>query len=220
MRHGMVEYFLCHDCEQKFGALEDYAKKFFYGTSSPLRLQLPLLEDPLFLADYKKMKLFQLSILWRAAESKGEFFSAVDLDDNHKERLRQMLANGDPGREHQYFCAMTRLVVVSAAITQLQAEHGISNETGFFAPISRNHGTWDSYTFVMGGLVWSFCVSEQGVPEVLANTYIKENGQFWLMSMPADGFLTNFCRKAVEAGNVTKADAEGSMSAKLRWHPK
>src|SRR5437868_2386746 len=76
-RHGMVEPLLCHECEQKFSAFEDYAKRFFYGSSDPIRLALPLLPDPVFTADYKKMKLFQLSILWRAAEAKGDFFSAV-----------------------------------------------------------------------------------------------------------------------------------------------
>jgi hypothetical protein len=86
----MVEPLLCYDCEQKSSAFEDYAKRFFYGSSDPIRLSLPLLPDPVFTADYKKMKLFQLSILWRAAEATGEFFSAVILPTHHRERLRQM----------------------------------------------------------------------------------------------------------------------------------
>jgi hypothetical protein len=211
----MIEYLLCHDCEQKFGRLEDYAKKFFYGTSNPIRLQLPLLKDPLFVADYKRMKLFQLSILWRASEAKGEFFSAVTLSDHHRERLRYMLSNDDPGREDEYFCAVTRLIV-SSVIEEFQASHGISNETGFFAPTSHKHGTWDSHLFVMGGIVWCFCVSVAGVPEIMRNTYIKDNGRFWLMPMNADGFLINFCRKVVEAGNVTREDAEESIRAKCQ----
>ncbi len=63
IRHGMVEYLLCGDCEMKFSALEDYAKRYFYG------------------------------------------------NDQHKERLRLMLLTGEPGREDEYFCAITRLVV-------------------------------------------------------------------------------------------------------------
>ena len=72
--HGMVEPLLCYDPEQKFSAFEDYAKRFFYGSSDPIRLSVPLLPEPVFTADYKKMKLFQLSILWCAAEATGEFF--------------------------------------------------------------------------------------------------------------------------------------------------
>ena len=214
-QHGMVEYLLCDECEQKFSALENYAKTLLYGTSNPIRLQLPLLKDSLFLADYKRLKLFQLSILWRASEAKGEFFSAVSLSEQHRERLREMLLQGNPGREDDYFCGLTRLVV-SPAVEKLQRTHGIAIETGFFAPVRHDHGTWDSYLFVMGGLVWIFCVSSGGVPEVMRNTYIKENGRFWLMPMNADGFLIEFAQKAVLAGNVTRSDAEESIRARFR----
>lgn len=213
-RHGMVEYLLCGDCEQRFSALEDYAKKFFYGRSNPIRLQLPINEDS-FVAEYKQMKLFQLSLLWRASEARGEFFSAVSLSDQHKERLRLMLLNNDAGREDEYFCAMFRLVV-SPIIEQLQSVHGIAIETGFFAPVGHKHETWDSYLFVMGGLGWVFCVSPGGVPEIMRNSYIKENGQFFLLPMNGDTFLIDFAQKAVQAGNVTRADAEESITAKLR----
>lgn len=215
-RHGMIEYLLCGGCEQRFSRFEDYTKRLLYGDSNPIRLQLPLLEDPLFMADYKKIRLFQLSILWRAAESKGEFYSAVDLDEQHRERLRQMLLNEDPGKETEYCCSLTRLVIESPAILQFQETLGMSIETGFFAPVRHNHNTWDSYVFVMGGLLWLFCVSSGDVPEVMRNSYIRETGQFWLMPMKADDFLINFSRKAVEAGNVTEEDAKESVAAKFR----
>lgn len=213
-RHGITEHLLCDDCGQYMSRLEDYVKRLFYGDSTPIRFQLPLLETPLFTADYKKLKLFQLSILWRAAEAKGEFFSAVTVTDFHRARLREMLLNRDPGHEDQYCCTLMRLVVSSPEILQAQRNAGISIETGCFAPIGEKHGTWTSYTFVMGGIVWSFCVTCLGVPEIMRNSYVKENGQFWLMPMKADNFLTNFSRKAVEAGNVTEADAKESISAK------
>jgi len=104
-------------------------KDFFYGSSDPIRLSLPLLPDPVFTADYKKMKLFQLSILWRAAEATGEFFSAVILPTHHRERLRQMLLTEKPGADHEYFCTMARLVA-SPAVQELQKRYGISIETG------------------------------------------------------------------------------------------
>ena len=215
-RHGMVEYLLCGDCEQRLSKFEDYAKRFFYGDSNPIRLTLPLGRDPLFVADYKKTKLFQLSVLWRAAEAKGEFFSAVELGEHHRERLRDMLLNEDPGKETDYFCGLTRLVIESPAILQFQKTLGMSIETGFFAPVRHGHGTWESFTFVMGGILWIFCISSAGAPDVMRNSYIKENGQFWLMPMKADEFLINFSQKAVKAGNVTEADAKESMAAKSR----
>jgi hypothetical protein len=212
-RQGMVEPLLCYDCEQKFSAFEDYAKRFFYGTSDPIRLSLPLLSDPVFTADYKKMRLFQLSILWRAAEAKGEFFSAVTLSTKHRERLRQMLVRENPGADHEYFCTMARLVA-SPAVHELQNRHRISIETGLFAPVAHQFETWQSCTFVMGGIVWGFCITESGVPDILRNSYIKENGQFRLLPMNADPFLINFSQKAVAAGNVTWTDVQQEIAAK------
>ena len=212
-RQGLVEYLLCHDCEQKISAFEDYAKIFLYGSSDPIRLSLPLLPEPVFAADYKNMKLFQLSILWRAAEAKGEFFSAVSLTPRHRERLRLMLLTEDPGPDHEFFCTMARLVP-SPAVQSLQGRHGISIETGTFAPVAHDFGSWQTYTFVMGGIVWGFCISESGVPDILRNSYIKQNGRFWLLPMNAEAFLTNFSQKAVAAGNVTWADVEAERKAK------
>jgi len=212
-KHGLVEYLLCHDCEQRFSGLEDYAKRFFYSNTNPIRLQLPLLEDPFYTADYKRMKLFQLSLLWRASEARGLFFEAVKLEDSHRERLRLMLLNGTPGRDDEYFCAMLRLIV-SPVYQALLAKDGASIETGCFAPVSRNHGAWDSFTFVMGGLVWTFCVSTIGVPEIMRNTYIKDTGRFFLSPMDGDAFLYEYAMKTIRAGNVTFEDAEESRRAK------
>jgi len=59
-------------------------------------------------------------------------------------------------------------------------------------------------------------IHESGVPDLYRNSYIKENGQFWLMPLPADDFLMNFSQKAVAAGNVTWADVLEERKAKLR----
>ncbi len=214
-RLGMVEYLLCNDCEQKFSALEDYTKRFFYGNTNPIRLQLPIVDDPFYTADYKRLRLFQLSVLWRASVARGQLFSAVKLGDIHDERIRLMLVNSDPGKEEEYFCSMSRFLI-STAHRVLLEQHGCSIETGSFAPVFHNHGFWQTYTFVMGGLAWIFCVSSNGVPEIMRNTYIKENGRFYLKSADGDKFLFEYAMKAVKAGNVTKEDAEESMRAKHR----
>lgn len=210
----MVQPLLCGDCEQRFGTLEDYAKRFFYGNSDPIRLKLPLSPDPLFMADYAKLKLFQLSLLWRASEATGEYFSAVQLSVYHNERLRSMLYNEDPGKDYEYPCVLARLIP-SPRVEAANRAHGIAMETGSFAPICHRFSTWDCYTFVMGAIIWTFSViHEGGIPEVIRNAYLRENGQFWLQQMEADKFLIHFCTKVVEAGNVTLADVEESIRAK------
>jgi len=69
----------------------------------------------------------------------------------------------------------------------------------------------------MGGIVWGFCISESGAPDILRNLYIKEdNGRFWLLPMNADSFLINFSQKAVAAGNVTWTDVQREIAAEMR----
>lgn len=51
--------------------------------------------------DYTKLKLFFLSVLWRAGASSYEFFKRVNLGP-HFEVLRNMLFNADPGRPDEY----------------------------------------------------------------------------------------------------------------------
>jgi len=161
------------------------------------------------------MKLFQLSLLWRVAEANGEFFSAVSLTMEHRGRLRQLLVTENPGADHEYFCTMARLVA-SPAVQELQNRHGISIETAIFAPVADQFETSQLFTFVMGGIVWGFCITECGVPDILRNSYIRENGQFWLLPMKADPFLINFSQKAVAAGNVTWTDVQEEMAQRMR----
>lgn len=212
-RLGFVENLLCYNCEQKFSKLEDYVKRLFYGNSNPIRIQLPLLDDPIYQADYDKLKLFQLSVLWRASESKGQFFEAVKLSKDHSEKIRVMLLNDAPGRDHEYICSLSRLIVSPTVETALKS-FGCAIETPGFAPVFYFDGISEWYTFLMGGISWVYCVSSQGIPEIMKHTYVKESGQFYLLPANGDAFLHQYSLKAVLSGNVTREDAEESIRAK------
>jgi hypothetical protein len=69
------------------------------------------------------VKLFQLSILWRASVAKGDFFSKVKLKPRHEEEIRKMLLNGEPGKEDRYPCGMGRLVVKTQEMKDLLNKH-------------------------------------------------------------------------------------------------
>jgi hypothetical protein len=51
--------------------------------------------------DYKKFKLFLLSILWRASVTKLPVFSEIQLGP-HQEKIRKMIFEDDPGEEDDY----------------------------------------------------------------------------------------------------------------------
>ncbi|MDQ8184254.1 hypothetical protein [Pelagicoccus sp. SDUM812002] len=52
--------------------------------------------------DYTKLKLFFVSLLWRAHTTKHLFFGNVELDDSHEKKIRQMILNGLPGEVDDY----------------------------------------------------------------------------------------------------------------------
>lgn len=94
------EYLLCQRCESHINVYEKYARRFFFDPLPPLlpgsgavRIHQAI--------DYRLMKLFFLSILWRASVSKLPEFLNVNLGP-HEELIREKILNNDPGRDSEY----------------------------------------------------------------------------------------------------------------------
>lgn len=93
---------LCQYCDGVvIKRYEDYAKKIIWGGQklSPdetFSLSFPPGEVVVGNIDYEKLKLFFLSILWRAAISTRPFFKEVNLEKWKLEELRKMILSGDP----------------------------------------------------------------------------------------------------------------------------
>lgn len=104
---------LCQDCDTSvIGKLEDYADKFLHGkfpNQATPRIELingqecvVRENDPTY--DYKRFKLFLLSMLWRASISSRPFFQQVRLGQKVQEDLRKMILEGKPGEPDEYAC--------------------------------------------------------------------------------------------------------------------
>jgi hypothetical protein len=106
---------LCEECDNKIGKFETYASKVFYGGKFPIK-EMPKFQKminqhkiesmAISNLDYKKFKLFLLSILWRGSITKRETFNDVTLPENINERLRLMIINEDPGEPYDFPCIM------------------------------------------------------------------------------------------------------------------
>jgi hypothetical protein len=86
---GLREELLCADCERHIGRYESYASRVFYGTPKINVSPVPggLLLNGL---DYKMLKLFFLSLLWRFAITKIEQYKGADLGP-YTEKLRERI---------------------------------------------------------------------------------------------------------------------------------
>lgn len=102
--HGI----LCEECEKEVlnGKYEDYVAKVLSGDGLS-RSKLPRgTEFDTFVefenVDLARVKLFFLSILWRASISDRQVYSEIQLDSSQQEKLRRMILDGDPGEDTDF----------------------------------------------------------------------------------------------------------------------
>jgi hypothetical protein len=95
---------LCEECERLFSACDNYAKTFLQDTKWDKVEGVPP-ESPIGLVvrewDYKLLKLFPLSVLWRAHMTDQSFYGSVDLGP-HVQAFAKLIRDQDPGPPDLY----------------------------------------------------------------------------------------------------------------------
>lgn len=104
---------LCSECESRLGKLDTYAAKFLIQGLDEACQPIEGGDTPLgyFVTeyDYALLKLFFLSVLWRASVSTHDFFAAVSTG-AHEEALRQAIQELDPGDSDFYSVILLRVI--------------------------------------------------------------------------------------------------------------
>jgi len=90
---------LCETCERTFSSWDDYAADLFIKNWKAIQTLVAGTNQvgyglPEY--DYAKLKLFFLSVLWRASVSTHPMFAKVDLG-RREANLKQSILSGDPG---------------------------------------------------------------------------------------------------------------------------
>lgn len=160
---GLRESLLCDSCEQRFSRYEQYASKVFYGGTA---FSASRRRNSLFLngLDYKPLKLFFLSLLWRFGVTSLEFYKGATLGP-HEERLRQMLLNEDPGAYNLYPCLVNAVTFDGKHVSDLIIPPALARMEG--------HWIW---SFVVAGFLLTFYVSSCSPPDVLYPAFLKPDG--------------------------------------------
>ena len=109
LQKGLSEKLLCKDCECKFSTNENYARGIFFGGARFSTVCEPGLMK-LAEVDYRKFRLFELSLLWRMGVSADAFFADVCLGP-FEEDLRVKLLKDDIGQPLQFPCAITKVLL-------------------------------------------------------------------------------------------------------------
>lgn len=156
---------LCPDCDSGLiGKLEYYASKFIHGelpNAGKARQErkdgrdlLIRENDPSY--DYRRFKLFLLSILWRSSISSRPFFQRLKLSPEVEEDLRQKILKGDPGRPDEYTCFIHLPPLVSTP------DGGLGFTTMYMptmSPVLRELGELRMCEFVIEGVHYHFIIT-------------------------------------------------------------
>lgn len=97
LQRGLRERLLCDSCEKRLHVYEDYFDKRW---KSALPDPIP---EQLFnvMIDYRRTKLFVLSVMWRASVSKLAAYRHYSLGP-HEAAIRRLLLNDNPGPKSLY----------------------------------------------------------------------------------------------------------------------
>lgn len=175
---------LCAKCDNvTLKAFEDYASMTIYGSEKfaadncPQSIQCISPEGIKFMhtknVDYKKFKLFMLSILWRASITSRPFFSEVSLGQRHEEKIRNMLLTSDAGEIDDY---------PTVVFTYLNSPKSAKDLITKPRKVTANQHTY--YVFLIGGLIFQYSISKNNVPEYFFSETVKPNGEMNIVFWP------------------------------------
>ncbi len=98
---GPYEHLLCLECEGLMGKFDDYSALFFKGSRWWPRDERTNWRA-IYQYDYTPLKLFMLSMLWRAGVAKTDYFANVVLSEEVMNDLHSRIEKRDPGTEQDY----------------------------------------------------------------------------------------------------------------------
>jgi hypothetical protein len=192
---GIKEYLLCADCEQQFNRYETYVAKVLFGPASPI-----LKREPTHCVgtgfQYRELKLFQMSILWRMGISSHPFYSHVELG-KHEEILRKMLLDEDAGEPWQYGCITTLLDHQREPLIGIFSQPSLTKRFGHYA-----------YEYTLGGGIhWIQFVTSHPPERMISDFVLTKDGQLVFFR----GEITNFAKLRSLVDHLRKRTEEAQQ---------
>lgn len=172
---------LCKNCDNIIlGKLENYASKILYGGKvKGVTLRNEINQHGVefitcYGVDYKQFKLFLLSLIWRFSISKNEFYHFVNLGE-HEEKIRKMILDGDAGDVLDYPCSICSYRRHTDLPFQIMSQ-----------PLKHRHNGGICYSVVMNGLLFTFYISKNLIPDYIAEIVVNKNNQLKVVNMPRE----------------------------------
>jgi hypothetical protein len=166
---------LCAECDnERLGSLEKYAQKVLFGSNLEPN-ETPICQNydvegyefsECENVDYKKFKLFLLSILWRSHITDRPKFDSIDLGP-HADKIKKMIWTNDAGDELDYPITTTSFIRAEYHYKDLILEpRQMKSKDGI-----------KSYIFAIGSFQFHFYVnsSNHKLPEFVQEFTLKKD---------------------------------------------
>jgi hypothetical protein len=160
---------LCSKCDKAIGVWDNYAQQLFlkdFAEDLAVYYGSKKVAYKIDAFDYDKLKLFFISVLWRASISDQYFYKRVNIG-AYESVLREMILSNNPGAPEDF------PVVI--------AKFGDPNVTGMLDPHKDNFDGINFYRFYITGFVIYVKVDKGKMPEFLEPFYIRRGQPIWII---------------------------------------
>jgi len=192
---------LCSECDGKMAPWDDYGQQVLihrFPEAVKIALQRKTVAWKIEKFDYRRLKLFFMSVLWRASVSKQTFYKRISLGP-FEDRLRTMILNEDPGDSQEFAIVLARFEDVE--ITAMLDPHPEKFDGISFC------------RFYLSGFVVYIKVDKRPTPSFLTDLHLREDRPLIVLARSLqnspDGRVM---RELAERALVHKAIRKGSAS--------
>lgn len=188
LQKGLREPMLCGGCEGRLQKNEVYAARVLQDLPD-LSAHQPGDVVTIPGVDYRRFKLFEISLLWRMGVASMPTFGTVQLGPRHEKALRERILADDPGEPWEYGCLLIR-PHGAGPVDQLLVQPRLHRVEG--------HRT---YLMIMAGFVWVFFASSHSREIAHKAGFVTPSGLVVLIaSESAADFMKHLGRNLRSAG--------------------
>lgn len=160
---------VCEKCEGTWGDWDNYAQRLLADEPVGAQAQYHDGKKIAYVVrnfDYKKLKLFFISMIWRAAVSTHDFFSKVSLGE-FEDIAKQHIENSDPGDSQNFSTVLAKL------------DHPLAKPT--LDPHEDNFSGVHYYRFYLASYIAYIKVDHRPAPEPFSQVAMTENKPLYIV---------------------------------------
>jgi len=188
---------LCGDCDHKMAPWDSYAQELLlhrFSGAKGVYLGQKKVAWRIGSFDYRKLKLFFISLLWRASVSQQSFYKRISLGP-FEDRLRAMIQKRDPGGSHDFAVILARF--------------GDSDVTVMLDPHPEKFEGVSFTRFYLTGFLAYIKVDQRTTPKIFEDFRVHESGPLIVLSRSLHNTPDGLVMKKIAEDAVSKKGTKG-----------